>query len=76
MGSSLPACLAPLQVQQCLPELLRLCRAERGLPAGAAGGGSSGAVKLSVNLEVVDEAGRTWVLLLRLQGVWHSRTTT
>ena len=61
----LPRCIDPLQVQQCLPELLRLCRADRGLPAGAVVGGSSGAVKLSVNLEVVDEAGRTWVLLLK-----------
>lgn len=51
----------PLQVQQCLPELLQLCQAGHALPAVRSGG----PVKLSVDLEIVDEAGRTWVLLLK-----------
>lgn len=49
------------QVQQCLPELLRLCQAEHALPALR----GAGPVKLSVDLTVEDEAGRTWVLLLK-----------
>lgn len=53
--------LPPLQVQQCLPELLKLCQAEHALPAVRSGG----PVKLSVDLTVVDEAGRTWVLLMK-----------
>lgn len=38
--------LPRIQVQQCLPELLRLCRAEHALPAVRSGG----PVKLSVDL--------------------------
>ncbi|KAL4423409.1 hypothetical protein ABPG77_009987 [Micractinium sp. CCAP 211/92] len=53
--------LPRIQVQQCLPELLQLCQAGHALPAVRSGG----PVKLSVDLEIVDEAGRTWVLLLK-----------
>lgn len=53
--------LPRIQVQQCLPDLLRLCQAEHALPAVRSGG----PVKLSVDLTVVDEAGRTWVVLMK-----------
>ncbi|PRW50817.1 VIVIPAROUS1 isoform A [Chlorella sorokiniana] len=53
--------LPRIQVQQCLPELLRLCRAEHALPAVRSGG----PVKLSVDLVVDDEAGRTWTILMK-----------
>lgn len=53
--------LPRIQVQQCLPELLRLCQAESALPAVRNGG----PVKLSVDLVVDDEAGRTWVVLMK-----------
>lgn len=59
------------QVQSCLPELLRLCGAEHALPPAARNGGAAaaaaaaGAVRLSVDLHVLDEAGRCWSVLLK-----------